>query len=107
MDAVQDNIPLWDFIGFLLYFGVFTLGQKEAVRTAKIDDMDKAWKHMSLLANATNKTNYAVYGMMMDMILHDTHAWPRALMDHDRTFRETDKPCTGRPKGTIVERVSS
>jgi hypothetical protein len=106
MAALKKNVPLWDFVGFLFYFGVFMLGFKKAMRIGKVDDLDKSWRHMSILARATNKTNYSIYGLMMARVLFDTVPWVRSLLDNDRTYRETDKPCTGRGKGTVIERVT-
>ena len=82
-------------------------GKESALlRVGKVDDLDKSWQHMTILANATNKKNYAVHRLMMARVLHDTHPRIRSLLDHDRVYRETDKPCTGRGKGTIIERVA-
>jgi hypothetical protein len=105
LESVKANVPLWDLVGFLFYFGVFQLGVKKAIRIGKADDLDKSWRHMTILANTCNKGNYAIYGLMMSKVLHDTHPWVRALMDKDRTYRETDLPCSGRGKGCIIEGV--
>lgn len=106
MRRVESNVGLWEFLGFLFYYGVFALENKNAMRVGDNAELDKAWMWTSLLARASNKKNYAKYGVMMEVVFRETHPWVREMMTAERTFRESDSPCTGRGKGVVVERVS-
>ena len=103
----RDNLGLWEFLGWLFYYGVFALSNKDAMRTGDSNELDKAWMYTTLLSRPAGKKNYAKYGLMMQVVLYDTHPWIRAVIRGERTYRETDLPCTGRGKGTVVERVGT
>ena len=90
MRAVESNLPVWEFISFLLYAGVFTLSDKEDMRTTNVRELDYAWGYTSILARASHKTNYAKYGVLMNLVLHSSHPWRRAIMDKERTHRSSD-----------------
>jgi hypothetical protein len=103
MEAVKENLPVWEFISFLLYAGVFALSDKAAMRTAHVAELDFAWGYTSILARACRKTNYAKYGVLMNLVLHSSHPWVRAVMDKERTHRSSDLPCTGIGKEAVIE----
>ena len=107
MAHCQHNLGLWEFLGWLFYYGVFALSNKDAMRTGDSNELDKAWMYTTLLSRPAGKKNYAKYGLMMQMVLYDTHPWIRAVIRGERTYRETDLPCTGRGKGVVVERVGT
>jgi hypothetical protein len=102
---VKLNVGLWEFIGWLYYYGVFALSNKNAMRTADNVELNKAWMYTTLLSRPAGKTNYAKYGLMMQIVLYDTHPWVSQMIRSERTFRESNLPCTGRGKGVIIERV--
>ena len=102
MRAVESNLPVWEFIPFLLYAGVFTLSDKEAMHTANVRELDYARGYTSILARASHKTNYAKCGVLMNLVLHSSHPWCRAIMDKVRTHRSSDLPCTGTGKETAI-----
>jgi hypothetical protein len=103
MEEVKKNLPVWEFISFLLYAGVFALSDKAAMRTAHISELDWAWSWTSILARACGKTNYAKYGVLMNLVLHSSHPWVRAVLDKDRTHRSSNLPCTGIGKEAAIE----
>lgn len=96
---------LHDVVTFLLYGGFFFVCDKKAMQTADAELLDWAWVYTSVLARACNKTNYAKYGLEMHRVLHDTHEGVRCLIRNNRTYRETDHPCTGRGMDCGTERV--
>jgi hypothetical protein len=69
--------------------------------------LDWSWVYTSVLARACNKTNYAKYGVFMDRLLKLCHPWVRNYFDKHRTYRNTDKPCTGVGAETAIEKVSN
>eukprot|EP00658_Telonema_sp_P-2_P038773 TRINITY_DN27756_c0_g2_i1.p1 TRINITY_DN27756_c0_g2~~TRINITY_DN27756_c0_g2_i1.p1 ORF type:complete len:192 (-),score=32.00 TRINITY_DN27756_c0_g2_i1:107-682(-) len=103
MEAVKQNLPVWEFISFLLYAGTFALADKAAMRTAHVAELDFAWGYTSILARSCGKTNYAKYGVLMNLVLHSSHPWVRALLDKERTHRSTNLPCTGIGKEAAIE----
>jgi hypothetical protein len=105
MAHVEHNVGLWELVGFAFYYGIFALENKNAMRVADNTELDRAWMYTTLLGRPAGKKNYAKYGVMMQITMWGTHPWVRAVIRGERTFRETDKPCTGRGKGVVVERV--
>jgi hypothetical protein len=103
---VKANVGLWELVGFLFYYGVFALENKNAMRVGDNEELDRAWMWTTLLGRPAGKTNYAKYGLMSVITMWGTHPWVRKVVTGERTFRETDAPCTGRGKGVVVERVS-
>jgi hypothetical protein len=101
----KPNLPAHELIHFLVCGGTFALADKAAMRIASADDLDWAWTYTSILARACNKTNYAKYGVMMHRILNDTHPWVGIIMHNYRTFRVTDRSCTGVGKDSGTEKV--
>ena len=95
LESVKLNLPVWEFISFLLYAGAFALSDKEAMRTANVPELDFAWGYTSILARACHKTNYAKYGVLMNLVLHSSHPWVRAILDKHRTHRSSNLACTG------------
>lgn len=107
LQATKANLPAWEIIGCAFYGCTFALRDKCNMRIADVEWLDWSWVYTSVLARACNKTNYAKYGVLMDRVLHGTHPWIRAYLDKHRTYRETDKPCTGRGGETPIERVGT
>ena len=105
MEHVKKNLGLWEMLGWYFYYGVFALENKNAMRIGDSAELDKAWMYTTLLSRPAGKKNYAKYGLMMQIVLCDTHPWVRQVIKNERTFRETEIPCTGRGKGVIIERV--
>jgi len=105
LSQTKANLPAHELIHFLIYGGTFALADKAAMRIASADDLDWAWTYTSILARGCNKTNYAKYGVMMHRILNDTHPWVGIVMKNYRTFRVTDRPCTGVGKDSGTEKV--
>ena len=105
---VNDNLPAHELLHFLLYGGTFALADKAAMRCSLATDLDWAWPYTSILGRASNKTNYAKYGIMMDKVIKDTHPWVRTMMTKYRTHRVIGRPGTGVGKGarSAIEAVS-
>ena len=95
LESVELNLPVWEFVSFLLYAGTFALSDKEAMRTANVSELDFAWGYTSILARSCHKTNYAKYGVLMNLVLHSSHPWIRAILDRHRTYRSSNLKCTG------------
>jgi hypothetical protein len=106
LEAIEGNLPAHEFLHFLLYGGTFALADKSAMRTANSEELNWAWLYTTILGRACNKRNYAKYGIMMDKVINDSHPWVKILMEKYRTFRVTDRPCTGVGKETGIEQVS-
>ena len=49
------------------------------------------------------KTNYAKYGALMNLVLHSTDTWVRNMLDKVRTYRGSDRKCTGMGLDTSFE----
>lgn len=73
------------------------------MRTAHVSELDFAWGYTSILAHSCGKTNYAKYGVLMNLVLHSSHPWVRAFLDSYRTHRSSDIPCTGIGAEAAVE----
>jgi hypothetical protein len=102
-DEVRANLPVWELLNFQFYCGVFALSDKMAMRTAHVPELDFAWGYTSILSHACGKTNYGKYGVVMNLVLHSSHQWVRDILDHVRTYRLTDRPCTGMGLDCAVE----
>ena len=107
LEKVKSNLPAWEIIGCCFYGCTFSLRDKFSMRMADSEWLDWSWVYTSVLARACNKTNYAKYGVFMDRLLKLCHPWVRNYFDKHRTYRNTDKPCTGVGAETAIEKVSN
>jgi hypothetical protein len=103
LEAVHTNLPVWELLKFQLHCGVFALSDKLAMRTTNVPELDFAWGYTSILAHACGKTNYGKYGVLMNLVLHSSQLWCRNVLDHARSYRMSDEPCTGTGLDTAVE----
>ena len=55
LEHVKLNVGLWEFIGWLYYYGVFALSNKNAMRTADNVELNKAWMYTTLLSRPAGK----------------------------------------------------
>lgn len=107
LSQIERNLPAHELVHFLLYAGTFALSDKSAMRTANNDDLDWAWPYTTILGRACDKRNYAKYGFQMNRVITDTHPWVGIMMRAYRTYRKTDRSCTGVGKDSGIEDVSS
>ena len=106
LEQVEHNLPAWELIGCCFYGCTFSLRDKLSMRISDVEWLDWSWVYTSLLARAVGKTNYAKYGVFMDKVLKDCHPWVRAYLEKHRTYRKTQKPCTGIGAESGIEEVS-
>lgn len=105
LKATENNLPVWELLSFQFYCGVFALSDKMAMRTGRVSELDFAWGYCSILARACGKTNYAKYGVLMNLVLHSSHQWVRDILSQHRTYRMTDTPCTGQGLEAAIEKA--
>jgi hypothetical protein len=95
LDTVKNNIPVWNFIGFLYYHASMVWGTKEAIQTTDTRMLDFMWRFSLRVYAHTNKNIYKKGCIQNSKILFDSEPRVAHIVKHHRTCNDSGRPCAG------------
>ena len=105
LSKVRANLPVYDFVGFLLYFGLAHVAYKNGVRTSHSKDLDFLWQYGLFLYGRTGKVHYRKACLRMLKIIKDSEPNVQAILKLWRTFTRLGKACCGEGFDDLNEQV--
>jgi hypothetical protein len=102
----QDNLPVYDFLGFLLYFGLAHVTFRDGIRTSNSKDLDFCWQYGMFLFSRTGKMHYKKACLRMIKILKDSEPNLQAILKLYRTFSRLGTPSSGEGWDDLNEQVA-
>lgn len=105
LKQVRKNLPVYNQVGWLYYFGTFIWGNMKAVRVNDHQRLDFMWMYGLMMYAESGKYIYKKGCLLNLKVLMDSEPNVRRMLEDYRTYSEHGRPCSGGEMDMLRERV--